>query len=156
MKWMFHSLTAGVVLTGLLALGACAAPSSRKGGFESDNPATLLYAIQEAGESGDRSKLPRLVESLENDDPAVRMMAMVALENITGERLGYRPYASSVKRAPAVARWQDVIRQGATDAQLQQAAAHVKKTDDAIRSSANEQTEAQQKILRTDAQAEVQ
>jgi len=108
MKWTYFSAIPALVMICLLAT-ACSAPSARHGGFESDNPATLLYAIQEAGESRDESSIPNLVESLENDDPAVRMMAIVALEEITGQRLGYQPYASSVARAPAVSRWQKMV-----------------------------------------------
>lgn len=114
MKWMISSLFAALLVNCLL-MTACSAPSARIGGFESDNPATLLFAIQEAGESRDRSAVPNLVEALENDDPAVRMMAIVSLERITGERLGYKPYTSSVLRAPAVARWQAMVRGETSD-----------------------------------------
>lgn len=109
MKRTFYSLLSGICLLWVLVLGACAAPSSRTGGFESNNPATLLYAIQEAGEARDESKIPNLVEALQNDDPAVRMMAIGALERITGQRMGYNPYGSSIDRAPAVARWHAMV-----------------------------------------------
>lgn len=92
----------------LAAIG-CAPPASI-GGFNSDDPASKLYAIRAAGESRDRSAIPPLVEQLDSDDPAVRVFAINALERITGERLGYNPYADDVGRRAAVERWVDAVK----------------------------------------------
>jgi hypothetical protein len=40
------------------------------------------------------------------------MMAIHALERITGERLGYNPYASLSKRRLAVERWGEAVKTG--------------------------------------------
>jgi HEAT repeat protein len=96
----------------LLLPVACAPPASQ-GDFDSPNPAARLYAIQRAGEQRDASSIPRLVESLNSDDPAVRMFAVQSLERITGERLGYNPYASLADRDAAVERWVAAAKTGA-------------------------------------------
>jgi hypothetical protein len=96
----------------VLTLVACGPPKAREGTLDSENPAAKLYAIRKAGESGDRAAVPKLVESLENDDPAVRMMTINALERLTGERLGYNPYAPLHERHEAVERWQRAVDEG--------------------------------------------
>ena len=83
-----------------VVLGGCTPPASR-GGFDSDNPASKLYAIRNAT----HSDIPQLVEQLESDDPAVRMMTIAALDRLTGERMGYNPYASPLDRRESVDRW---------------------------------------------------
>jgi hypothetical protein len=100
-----------VLVSMLWGLFACTPPASR-GGLDSDNPASKLYAIRGAGLSGDRAYVPRLVEELEHDDPAVRMMAINALEKLTGQRMGYNPYAGPVQRQAAVDRWVQAVREG--------------------------------------------
>ncbi len=87
----------------------CAPPAST-GGFHSPDPASKLYAIRNAGESGDPRHIPPLVEQLDNDDPAVRLFAISALERITGERLGYNPYADEAGRRAAVEAWVDAVK----------------------------------------------
>lgn len=103
-------LACSLALACLLLGTGCSAPPASQGGFSSNNPASLVYAIHRAGEEKDKTKLPQLVTALENDDPAVRMMAIYALEQITGKRLGYDPYAPPDERAVAVERWEQTIR----------------------------------------------
>lgn len=103
----------------LLIPVACAPPAS-KGTFDSPDPAARLYAIQRAGEERDASAVPSLVESLDSDDPAVRMFAVQSLERITGERLGYNPYASVTDRDAAVERWVAAVKTGAFEPPSQQ------------------------------------
>jgi len=105
----FYGLTAVVTLA--LGVSACAPPAS-EGGFHSDNPSARLYAIHRAGQERDRTAIPQLVEQLESDDPAVRMFAIVALERITGQRMGYNPYRAAPKRWRAVQAWKQAVRQG--------------------------------------------
>ena len=110
MRWMMMSLMLGVV-GGLLP--ACSSPPpASAGGFNSPNPAAKLYAIRNAGERKDRSAIPHLVERLIDDDPVVRLFAILALERITDERLGYNPYVSPEFRRDAVERWVEAVRGG--------------------------------------------
>lgn len=95
--WLVVSLVA-------LAAGACTPPIS-EGDFDSIQPASKLYAIQKAGQARDVEAVPKLIEQLDSDDPAVRMFAIEALERITGERRGFAPYGPPHERAVAVERW---------------------------------------------------
>lgn len=95
-----------MVLMGIaLGLSTGCAPAISEAEFDAEDPASVLYAIHEAGESRDASKVYDLIEHLDADDPAVRMFAIVALEKITGERHGYNPYAARPERQPAIAKW---------------------------------------------------
>ena len=59
----------------------------------------------------DRSALPQLVDSLNDDDPAVRLFAIAALEKFTGDRFGYEYYLDEDQRKPAIARWREWLKQ---------------------------------------------
>lgn len=99
-----------LLLGGVLV--SCSAPPASSGGFDSDNPASRLYAIQRAGQTREVSAVPDLVEQLDSDDPAIRMMAIHALQQITGKRLGYNPYDSTAERQPAIASWIAEVESG--------------------------------------------
>ncbi len=66
-----------------------------------------ILAIREAGDRKDTVAIPLLVDRLEDEDSAVRFYAILALERITGERLGYRYADSAVDRQQAVERWRE-------------------------------------------------
>lgn len=94
-------------------LTACSSPPPvEEGGFHAPDPASKLYAIRRAGEERDRSAIPHLVERLQDDDPAVRLFAIEALERITNERFGYNPYAAADDRHAAVVAWDKAVRDG--------------------------------------------
>ncbi len=112
------NLLFSVLLSAVLV--ACAPPANQ-GGFSSDNPESQLFAITRAGEDRNPAAIPQLVAKLDSDDPAVRMLAIVALERITGARLGYNPYDSGEDRQPAIDRWTAVARSGRLPAQTQPA-----------------------------------
>ncbi len=82
-------------------------PRATDGGFDSENPGAILYAIHQAGETKDESAVLPLIELLDHDDPAVRLFAINALERITGkaDRFGYDPYASEHDRRTAIDQW---------------------------------------------------
>mgnify|MGYP005840835981 CR=1 FL=1 len=67
-------------------------------------------AARTAGDRGDRAALPALVRQLEDEDSAARFFAILALERITGTRLGYDYAASAAERGRAVRRWQNYLR----------------------------------------------
>lgn len=105
--------TGAVVLVVVVALGGCGAKTS----FDSPDSAARLRAIQRAGAADDRSSIPKLIEMLDSDDPAVRMMAIGVLEDMTGENMGYDPIAPGYERDEAVDRWErwERTRQGQGD-----------------------------------------
>jgi hypothetical protein len=76
-----------------------------------EEPEARIPGIKHAAESRDRSSLPELIESLNDDDPAVRMFAIVALEKFSGDRFGYEYYLDEDRRKPAIARWREWLKQ---------------------------------------------
>ena len=94
---------------GLLLLGACSA-TPYPGGIQSPDVSVRCRAIKLAGERRDRNALPALVERLEDEDEAVRFYTILALEKITGTRLGYDYAQSAAERGRAVKRWQNYLR----------------------------------------------
>jgi hypothetical protein len=81
-----------------------------------------IPGMKRAGEERDRSALPGLVRSLDDDDPAVRMFAIVALEKFSRDRFGYEYYLDEEQRKPAVARWREWLEQQQQQQQQQPAA----------------------------------
>lgn len=56
----------------------------------------------------------QLVEYLDHDQLAFRILAYYNLERTTGVKLNYRPQDTAAKRAPSIARWRDRLRSGLT------------------------------------------
>jgi len=102
------------MMTALLALAGCqlGGPRATGGGLHADNPAAKLYAIRRAGAERDTQAVPDLVELLDHEDPAVRLMSIQALQRITGERHGYEPYADPAQREAAIQRWVAAVANG--------------------------------------------
>lgn len=90
-----------IALMALLIAG-CSTPP---GGWDSPEPAARLEAVLEAGRTGDRSAIPRLIESLRHDDPVVRLSSIQVLEGMTGQSLGYDYAAPEWARRDKVAAW---------------------------------------------------
>ena len=47
----------------------------------------------------------QLVKDLDSDDPAVRLFAIHALHELTGQRYGYDYFADDLQRKPALDQW---------------------------------------------------
>ena len=86
------------------AAGACAAPAT-EADYDAAVPAAKIHAIGATARQGDATELVRLVEQLDSDDPAVRLYAILTLERLTGQTLGYRYEAPEADREAAVERW---------------------------------------------------
>lgn len=82
------------------------------GGFGSPNPGARLDAITDTAATGDRSHIKNLIECLDSDDPAVRMLSILTLERLTGQTMGYKFAAPEWDREPAVEAWAQWYRQG--------------------------------------------
>lgn len=80
--------------------------------FDSPEPAARNAAIVHAAADRDRASIPELVRMLESDDPATRLLAITALERLTGETRGFDYAASPFEREQAVARWQNPSQPG--------------------------------------------
>lgn len=99
------------VLLGLLAIGAGC--QQIQTGFDSPAPTKRIDAIVGASELRDLHSLGRLIEQLESEDPAARMLAIRALEKRTGNTLGYDHAAPRWERIEAVNRWIDYYNEQA-------------------------------------------
>lgn len=97
----------------IIACAALCGCSSPPGGFHSPEPAARLDAIFDADRARDRTAIPDLIESLSHDDPLVRMAAINALKDITGETRGYRYWDAEDERRKAAEAWVDWYRQTA-------------------------------------------
>jgi len=70
-----------------------------------EDPGIKIPAIKKAVREKDKSVIPRLIEELNSDDPAVRFYAIGALEELTGQTLGYQYFQDEDDRKPAIERW---------------------------------------------------
>jgi len=97
------------MLLGLTAIGAGCQPIQT--GFDSPAPTKRIDAIVGASELQDTESLGRLIEQLESEDPAARMLAIRALESRTGATLGYNHAAPRWQRIEAVNRWIEYLNE---------------------------------------------
>jgi len=97
-------------LGGMIA-GCGGAPAANQGVDDAEPRARMASIAQPRGDADER-RMWELIEALESDDPAVRMMAIATLERITGTRRGFEPYNSSETRQVAVDRWYHSMEQG--------------------------------------------
>lgn len=92
------------------SLVSCGQPAT-SGGFDSPVPAARLHALGQVARTGDRSAIKRIVELLDSDDAAVRLIAILTLERLTGETFGYLHYAPRRGREDSIRKWVNAIRQ---------------------------------------------
>lgn len=90
-------------MEGVLLAGVGCASLPR--GFNSPDPGTRIKAAIRATAERDLSSIRYLIGMLESDDPLERMMAIRALETLTGETHGYDYAAPEWDRQAAVDRW---------------------------------------------------
>lgn len=72
-----------------------------------------MYAMEDAARTGDRAALRSIIEQLDNDDPAVRSLAITVLKRLTGETYGYSDHDPQHVRSEAMARWVQAEQSGA-------------------------------------------
>jgi hypothetical protein len=97
-------LYAGLLLSTVLACATAQHPPYPQG-IESEKPDERIRQIKMAGDRRDESVVPLLVDRLEDEDEGVRLVAILALERITGTRRGYDYAKPPAERARAVQRW---------------------------------------------------
>lgn len=98
-------LLCAVVLTGCQR-------GTRRADLSSRYPVDRARAIVHLADNGDIEAVHRLVDLLDDDDVAVRMYAILALERLCGETFGYDYYAPREARKAAIERWREALRQG--------------------------------------------
>jgi HEAT repeat protein len=82
-----------------------------KASFESAEPAARNAAIVQAAKTRDAKSVPQLVRMLRSDDPATRVLAIRALEQITGHTLGFDAAGSDEQRARGIEAWEHSLAQ---------------------------------------------
>jgi hypothetical protein len=82
--------------------------------LQSQRPEERTLAVKHAAEAHDRSAIPTLVDRLEDEDEAVRFYAILALEKLTGTRLGYDYSSPETQRRQAVERWRRYVQASGT------------------------------------------
>lgn len=90
-----------LAVAGVLCTGCASAPAD----FNSPEPAARNAAIVRAAREKDQKAIPDLIRMLESDDPTTRVLAIRALERLTGETRGYHPEADEAARERAVDAW---------------------------------------------------
>jgi len=117
LSWDYHRILSLmfslqiIACTCALLLVSCGS-SPTVGGFGAASPAARSKAIQTAAIMGNLSAVKKIVEQLDSDDPAIRMMAIEALERLTGETYGYKHYDPTYVRREAIAKWVDAVQNG--------------------------------------------
>ncbi len=100
-------------VSGLLLLLCSCGPAMTEGGFDAASPAARSHAIEQAARAGDLDAVPKIVEQLDADDPAIRMLAIDALRRLTGETYGFHHYDPPYMRHAAIQRWVTAVQSGA-------------------------------------------
>lgn len=111
---MLRASSAGAIL--IFAAGSCvltACMPKGPGGLDSPLAQDRMEAAVDAGEHRDTRSVPGLVVLLGSDDPAVRMVSIHALRDITGVDLGYDYAASEEQREEAIRRWETWVHEHA-------------------------------------------
>jgi HEAT repeat protein len=93
----------------------CGAPRTPyPASLQSEDPGDRVRALKRAAELNDRDVLGIIVDRLEDEDEAVRLFAILALERMTGTRLGYRYHAPASERTRMAAAWRNYLREHGT------------------------------------------
>jgi|GEM_PF-862952 len=102
----FHTLHWLGAVVGSLSLLGCGPPKTPyPAALDSERPEERAMAARYAAEIIDKPAIPLLVDRLEDEDEAVRFYAILALEKLTGTRMGYDYGASETQRWRAVQAW---------------------------------------------------
>jgi len=100
-----HTATVGALALPLALMTPGCMPTERAG-FDASSPSRRLDAIvQASGPDSEPGSLARLIEQLDSQDAAARMLAIRALESRTGETKGFNHTDPEWKRQAAIDRW---------------------------------------------------
>jgi len=94
----------------MIAWGASGCGPTIYPSFDSPEPAARNAAIVRAAGDQDQKAVADLVRMLESDDPATRLLAIVTLEGLTGERFGYEHGASELERRKSIEKWEAYLK----------------------------------------------
>jgi len=80
--------------------------------IQSPEPGSRVRAIIRAADRSDRVAIPLIIDRLDDEDEAVRVIAIMALKKLTGQDLGYRAFDPLGRRIEAVERWRRWLKDG--------------------------------------------
>ncbi len=105
MRCGLAALAAGLCVWG----GGCSQAKVAGDAGAQDAPGRIPALVRQAdpGRAGGQGGLDELIRALDDEDPAVRLFAVQALRERSGESFGYRYYDSRAARRPAVRAWRD-------------------------------------------------
>jgi hypothetical protein len=106
--WVARAVGFGLAV---VSASACTAPRPPLVVTDPD-PSVKIPAYKKAVRKHDKAAVRQLVKDLDNDDPAVRLYAIHALHEMTGETFAYRYFDSDERRKPAVQKWQKWLEEG--------------------------------------------
>jgi len=101
-----------MIFSPLFASVSCSKPQFHRADIQSESAGDRILAVRAAGEAGDRKAIPLIVDRLDDEDDGVRFFAILALERLTGTRMGFDYAAPEVERSEAVNRWREYVRNG--------------------------------------------
>lgn len=93
------------IIVAAAACGGCETPPPETS-FASNDPSARTRAIAKATRERDQSAVPDLIELLDSDDPAIRMLSIGALEDLTSRRFGYDHAAPRLERLKSIETWE--------------------------------------------------
>lgn len=73
--------------------------------FFAEDPMLRVAAIKEVSQHNDQSQLGRLIDRLEDEAEEVRLYAVLALRQMTGQQFGFRAHGLPWHREEAVKQW---------------------------------------------------
>ena len=113
MSWSGYRsvLTTAIAAAMLAGCGRQVAEVEYQQRIQDPQAAERVRAIVEALERDDRSALPLIVDRLDDEDAAVRLAAVSALREMTGQDFGYQPYGPLHERVEAVERWRTWLKE---------------------------------------------
>ncbi len=98
-----HALLLLIVV--LLTIGCAPKQSAVRADLRATDTAGRVPALFDAADQQDPQTLAELVHALMDEDPAVRLFAIQALQERTGQTLGYHYYDPAEPRRAATQRW---------------------------------------------------
>ena len=97
------TLAVGWVVVALMLAGCRPGPPRRP--LQDTDPIFLIPAIRATADAEAYEAIGRLIELLDSEDSAVRIYAIGALRDLTGQELGFRSWAPQAERQAAIERW---------------------------------------------------
>ena len=91
-------------------LPGCAGGGASHAAINSDDANERILAIRQAAVQRDNTAVPLLIDRLEDEDEAVRLFAILALDKLTGHRFGYDYSQPANRRAKSVEMWREFLK----------------------------------------------